>query len=57
MLVNIVIGCVLVVLTTIIHAVAMVAAVRGFKITHAERWARAYGPRARLGGPGAPTGD
>ena len=43
MLVNIVLGCVMVVLTTIIHAAAMVAAIRGFKITHAEHWARKSG--------------
>lgn len=38
MLVNIVIGCVLVILTTVVHAAAMVAAVRGLKVTHADRW-------------------
>jgi len=40
MLINIVIGCVLVVLTTVLHAGAMVAALQGFRIAHAERWAR-----------------
>ncbi len=40
MLMNIAIGCLLVVLTTAVHAVAMVAAVRGLKIMHAERWAQ-----------------
>jgi len=40
MLINIVIGCVLVVLTTVLHAGAMVGALQGFRIAHAERWAR-----------------
>lgn len=43
MLVNILIGCVLVVLTTIVHAAAMVAGLRGLRIAHAERWAGASG--------------
>jgi hypothetical protein len=41
MLVDIAIGCVLVVLTTVVHAAAMVAALQGFRIAHAKRWARA----------------
>ncbi|MHC4589914.1 MAG: hypothetical protein ACYTAQ_11410, partial [Planctomycetota bacterium] len=41
MLMDIVIGCMLVVLTTVVHAAAMVAALQGFRITHAKRWARA----------------
>ena len=39
MLINIVIGCVLVILTTVIHAVATVVALQGLRIAHAERWA------------------
>jgi voltage-gated potassium channel Kch len=41
MLMDIVIGCMLVVLTTVVHAAAMVAALQGFRIAHAKRWARA----------------
>jgi voltage-gated potassium channel Kch len=41
MIVNIVIGCLLVILTTVVHAAAMVAALGGLKATHANRWAGA----------------
>ena len=40
MLMNIVIGCCLVILTTLLHAAAMIAVLRGLKITRAARWAR-----------------
>lgn len=43
MLVNIAIGCLLVVLTTAVHAVAMIGALRGLMVLHADRWARATG--------------
>ena len=40
MFLNIAIGCGLVVLTTFIHAAAMVGALRGLKILRADRWGR-----------------
>jgi len=40
MLLNIGIGCVLVVATTVVHAAVMIAALRGLRIVHAQRWGR-----------------
>jgi len=37
-LLNIVIGCAMVIVTTAVHAVCMVAALRMLRMTHAERW-------------------
>jgi hypothetical protein len=40
MLQNIVIGCVLVILTTLNHAGVMVLTIKGLRLTHADHWAR-----------------
>jgi hypothetical protein len=37
-LLNIVIGCAMVIVTTAVHAACMVAALRMLRMTHAERW-------------------
>lgn len=43
MLMNILLGCCLVIITTFIHAAAMVAVLQGLRIAYAARWVRATG--------------